>query len=174
MICTFIMPMYVTGLALSRGFLGVELGLNSVWLVFWLAAASSLADLVRDLNDISGGPGLDDYLDEPRRRVGAACAFAWFTFFLWGASTLISFKQFRGAAAQSYDNTTSRPGAQPVGSTNPLYNHSVPVAVPVSVGPRYVSMPAPQEPVPQVQYAVPIPGYALPIQGVGVGQPIPL
>lgn len=67
----------------------VELAVNVVWWIFWLAAAACLADVVANLDGVYGIYGGFPSFDEVR----ASCAFAWITWVVWSLSTFISIKE---------------------------------------------------------------------------------
>ena len=64
----------------------VELIVNVVWWILWLAAAACLAHLING--------SFIDYVEGDK--VKAACAFAWLTWALWSVSTFFSVKEIMG------------------------------------------------------------------------------
>jgi hypothetical protein len=74
---------------LQRTFWGaVEVAINAVWTVFWLAAAGAYAAFTRCRT-----PTVDDYIAKPTYECGAflaSQAFAWLSLLLWVPSLVIS------------------------------------------------------------------------------------
>jgi len=82
-ICLFFLSVYLFDMGNNPTMLLIELVVNSIWWVFWLATAASLANLV----DVNAYGGSD--------RLKTSCAFAWLTWGLWSASTFLSLGDVR-------------------------------------------------------------------------------
>lgn len=76
-ICLFFLAMYAFELGDNPTIMLIELIVNCLWWVFWLATAACLASLVSSWSS---------------DRINASCAFAWFTWAFWTGSTVISFR----------------------------------------------------------------------------------
>lgn len=103
LMCLAFLVFYLLGAADNPTLVLVELVMNAIWWVFWLAAAACLADIINN--------GWFGYVNDGSK-VQASCAFAWLTWVLWTISTGFSIKELMGRnSARSSGNVPM--GTQP-------------------------------------------------------------
>jgi len=99
-ICLVFLVLYFANLGDSPTIVLIELVINVIWWVFWLAAAAVMSSLVND------GQRPTWWSDG---RINASCAFSWLTWFAWTASTVMSFLATKNRSGPSGGSTPSGP-----------------------------------------------------------------
>jgi hypothetical protein len=104
LICLAFMVLYLMDLRENSIVTLVELVINVIWWIFWLAAAACLASLVDD----NAGTSSDG-----RNKIKASCAFAWITLAVWSLSCLLNVREVmagRGITQPGAGATPAVPG----------------------------------------------------------------
>jgi hypothetical protein len=101
LLCITFLVLYLLGAGDNATLALVELIVNVLWWIFWLAAAACLADLINN-------SWFDYFWDGGK--VKASCAFAWLTFALWSVSMGFSIKELMGR------NSSRAPSSTPMGT----------------------------------------------------------
>ncbi|KAI8107757.1 hypothetical protein M9435_002785 [Picochlorum sp. BPE23] len=94
-ICLVFLVLYFANLGDSPTIVLIELVINVIWWVFWLAAAAVMSSLVNESWSNS--------------RIEASCAFSWLTWFAWTVSTVMSFLATKNRSGPSGGSTPSGP-----------------------------------------------------------------
>ena len=84
-LCLIFIIIYLMDMADKPSVVLVELIINVLWWIFWLATAACLTDIV---NQINGG----GWIGYDASRFKTSTAFAWITFALWTVSSIISIR----------------------------------------------------------------------------------
>lgn len=95
-ICLVFLVLYFANLGDSPTIVLIELVINVIWWIFWLAAAAVMSSLVNTWYYSNG-------------RIGASCAFSWLTWFAWTVSTVMSFLATKNRSGPSGGSTPSGP-----------------------------------------------------------------